>query len=279
MRIDGQTYDIAGGHNVKYVDMTPDGTKVYFTSTEDLTEDASDPDTSRDLYMWSEESPAPNHLTLVSKGNEPFAGNTDACSASWTEQVRHRDRSNSPKNYSILQGGIGGGPYSDNTIAPDNGDIYFLSPERLAGNNGVDGQENLFVYHGGKLQFVAALDPERRRLPRTAILVLLQRHGRRPAADDAERRVHGVRHRQQGHRLRQPGSRRDVPLHARQRRTDLRLLQAQRQTADRRGDRQPQRPLHEPTTAAPSSKPTTRWSRRTPTKAATSTSTSTAARS
>ena len=38
--------------------MTPDGTKVYFTSNEDLTEDASDPDTSRDLYMWSEESSA-----------------------------------------------------------------------------------------------------------------------------------------------------------------------------------------------------------------------------
>ena len=68
-------------------------------------------------------------------------------------------RSNSPKNYSILQAGIGGGPYSDNTIAPNNGDIYFLSPERLAGNNGVDGQENLFVYHGGKLKFIAALEP------------------------------------------------------------------------------------------------------------------------
>ena len=68
MRVEGQTYDIAAGHNVKYVDMTPDGTKVYFTSTEDLTEDASDPDTSRDLYMWSEDSPAANHLTLGLEG-------------------------------------------------------------------------------------------------------------------------------------------------------------------------------------------------------------------
>jgi hypothetical protein len=158
MRIDGQTFDIADGHNVKYVDMTPDGTKVYFTSKEDLTEDASDPDTSRDLYMWSEESSAPNHLTLVSKGNEPFAGNTDSCSASWTSQCDIKPIEFT-EEYSILQGGIGGGPYSDNTIAPNNGDIYFLSPERLAGNNGVDGEENLFVYHGGKLKFVAALEP------------------------------------------------------------------------------------------------------------------------
>ena len=59
MRVGGQTYDIAGGHAVKYVDMTPDGEKVYFTSTEDLTTDASDPDTSRDLYMWSEQSSEP----------------------------------------------------------------------------------------------------------------------------------------------------------------------------------------------------------------------------
>ena len=37
--------------------MTPDGKKVYFTSTEDLTADNSDTDTSADLYMWSEASP------------------------------------------------------------------------------------------------------------------------------------------------------------------------------------------------------------------------------
>ncbi len=158
IRVEGQTYDIAAGHSVQYVDMTPDGTKVYFTSTEDLTEDASDPDTSRDLYMWSENSAAANHLTLVSKGNEPFAGNTDACGAYWTEKCGIVPIEFT-QNYSILQAGVGGGPYSDNTIAPNNGDIYFLSPERLAGNNGVDGQENLFVYHGGKLKFVAALDP------------------------------------------------------------------------------------------------------------------------
>jgi hypothetical protein len=159
MRIAGQTYDIAKGHAVKYVDMTPDGTKVYFTSTEDLTTDDSDPDTSRDLYMWSENSSESNKLTLVSKGNEPFAGNTDECDAYWTAKcgvvpIEFYE------NYSILQAGVGGGPYSDNTIAPTNGDIYFLSPERLAGNNGVDGQENLFVFHGGKLHFVAALNPE-----------------------------------------------------------------------------------------------------------------------
>ena len=57
MRVDdAMTYEIAAGHSVQYVDMTPDGSKVYFTSSQDLTPDSSDTDTSKDLYMWSETS-------------------------------------------------------------------------------------------------------------------------------------------------------------------------------------------------------------------------------
>ncbi len=154
---DAITYELVPGKAVNYLGMTPDGRKIYFTSTEDLTEDKSDPDTSRDLYMWSEDSSTPNHLTLISKGNEPNAGNTDACSASWTEQCNIVPISFA--SYTSAQGGGGGSPYSDNFIAAENGDIYFLSPEQLHGANGVVGMENLYDFRNGKLQFVAALEP------------------------------------------------------------------------------------------------------------------------
>ncbi len=158
MRVDDSiTYDIAPGHAVNYIGMTPDGKKVYFTSTEDLTADASDTDTSRDLYMWSEESASPNQLTLISKGNDPATGNTDECSASWTNKCDIVPISYS--SYTSPQGGTGGRPYSDSFIAANNGDIYYLSPEMLHGANGVSGAENLYVFRNGKNQFVAALNP------------------------------------------------------------------------------------------------------------------------
>ena len=71
------------GTVVNYVGMTPDGSKVYFTSEEQLTsEDNSD--ASTDLYMWAEKGEENGHpLTLISKGDNPGnpggAGNTDAC--------------------------------------------------------------------------------------------------------------------------------------------------------------------------------------------------------
>ena len=74
MRVDDAvTYDVSQGHDVEYVGSTPDGSKVYFTTNQQLTPE--DTDTSTDLYMWSE---ATNSLTLVSKGNNG-AGNSDGC--------------------------------------------------------------------------------------------------------------------------------------------------------------------------------------------------------
>ena len=53
MRVnDSVTYDVSRGHEVTYVGMTADGSKVFFTSAEQLTPE--DHDTSSDLYMWSE---------------------------------------------------------------------------------------------------------------------------------------------------------------------------------------------------------------------------------
>jgi hypothetical protein len=156
MRVDGAiTYEIAPGSAVRYLDMTPDGKKVYFTSSVDLTDDNSDTDTSRDIYMWTEAGGG--QLTLVSKGNDPTTGNTDACSASWIEKCNVE--AINFQSYTIAAGGAGGNPYSDNFVAEGAGDIYFLSPEQLHGANGFVGMENLYVYRNGKLQFVTSLDP------------------------------------------------------------------------------------------------------------------------
>lgn len=143
MRVnDAVTYEVSQGHAVNYVGMTADGSKVFFTSQERLTPE--DTDSSVDLYMWSE---AGNKLTLISKGPEGTnnAGNSDACTASWTA------------NCNIIP--VQGTAASDNAIAAETGEIYFYSPEQLEGSKGVPDQENLYVYREGRPQFVATLSP------------------------------------------------------------------------------------------------------------------------
>ncbi len=156
MRVDdATTYEIAPEHAVTYVGMTPDGSKVYFTSAEQLT--SEDHDSSVDLYMWSESGEREGHpLTLISKGDnngqagEP--GNSDACAASFTRKcgiVTYSDVS-----YCTLLGGAGGNCHSDNSIASENGDIYFFSPEQLDGSRGLPNRENLYDYRNGTVQYV-----------------------------------------------------------------------------------------------------------------------------
>ncbi|MGA8746209.1 MAG: hypothetical protein WB507_10135 [Solirubrobacterales bacterium] len=152
MRVgDAVTYDVSQGHDVTYVGMTPDGSKVYFTSEEHLT--GEDPDHGgTSLYMWSE---ATNSLTLISKaspGSPAGAGNTADCNASFTSQcgiVTYSDTS-----YCTLVGGAGGNCHSDNAIAAENGDVYFFSPEQLDGTRGVPNHENLYDYRNGAVQYV-----------------------------------------------------------------------------------------------------------------------------
>ena len=96
MRVDdAATYEIAAGHAVHYVATTPDGTRVYFTSEEQLT--AEDHDHSTDLYMWSEKGEEEGHpLTLISKGDnagvEGEPGNTDSCDPAIDEVIERGQR-------------------------------------------------------------------------------------------------------------------------------------------------------------------------------------------
>ena len=165
MRVDDMTtYDVSEGHIVSYFGMTPDGSKVYFTSKEHLTgEDLNHGGAS--LYMWSEEKAAKQEfpITLISKaapGSPPEAGDTAACSASWTTECGVVPYENN--GYSQLEtfGSPLGNGLSDNSIAATNGDIYFFSPERLAGEKGVNGQENLYDYRNERLQYVTTLPPK-----------------------------------------------------------------------------------------------------------------------
>ena len=159
IRVDGDvTYDVSEGHDVTYVGMTPDGSKVYFTTPEQL--NAEDHDSSIDLYMWSEAGEKAGHpLTLISKGDNPGnsgePGNSDACSASFTTNCGVVTYSNIA--YCQLTGGEGGNCLSDNSIASENGDIYFFSPEQLDGSRGILDQENMYVYHEGHVEYVTTL--------------------------------------------------------------------------------------------------------------------------
>ena len=140
MRVDDAvTYEIAPDHAVEYVGETPDGSKVFFTSEEHLT--SEDPDHGgASLYMWSQKGgrrtpSAHPHLQRGSRrprrprqyrrlsrildaacGVMPFVNN------SYSEQA--------------VEGYVGGNGLSDNSIASANGDIYFFSPEQLAGPGG-----------------------------------------------------------------------------------------------------------------------------------------------
>ncbi|MBA3865550.1 MAG: hypothetical protein H0X42_04260 [Solirubrobacterales bacterium] len=148
-------------HAVKFLGMTPGGSKVFFTSEEQLI--AADKDTSTDLYMWSE---ATDSLSLVSKGNNPGesgeAGQSDSCNASWTAKCGAQPYSN--YQWTLLPGGEGGNGIADSAITPS-GDIYFYSPEQLDGGKGLLGGQNLYDYREGKAQFVATFEPEQKCRP------------------------------------------------------------------------------------------------------------------
>jgi hypothetical protein len=140
-------YEVSKEKNVVYIGMTADGSKVFFTSPEQLT--GEDTDTSIDVYMWSEEG---DKLTLVTKAGEGAegSGNSDSCSASWISKCGAAP---------VITGRMISESGTDNSIAAESGEIYFYSPEQLDATKGVPNRENLYVYRGGKPQFVASLNP------------------------------------------------------------------------------------------------------------------------
>jgi hypothetical protein len=153
MRVNGAvTFDVSAGHAVNYVGMTENGSIVYITSPQRLTNE--DTDTSVDLYRWTE---ATDSLDLISKG-VGGAGNSDACTSRFVDKCGVATFSSA--ELCQLTSGLGGNCLSDNFIAAKSGDIYFFSPEQLVGTRGVANQENVYLFRNGAVQYVTTLDPE-----------------------------------------------------------------------------------------------------------------------
>ena len=118
MRVDGcVTYDVSGGHSVGYVGSTEDGSEVYLLSAEQLT--GEEHDSSKDLYMWSEEGEAQGHTLSGIEGRQRRqrgeAGNSDNCEVDYVRRCGVVTYSSA--KYCMLPGGAGGNCVSDNSIA------------------------------------------------------------------------------------------------------------------------------------------------------------------
>jgi hypothetical protein len=148
------TYDVSRGTEVRFIDMTRDGSKVFFTTPEALLP-SEDTDTSSDLYEWDEEG---DELTLISQ--QGTLGNSDECTSTWTTKCGVEPLSPIAANYSEIFDMRSRVPGLDDLLANESGDIYFYSPEDLVpGEIGGDGQRNLYSYRNGELHLVATFEP------------------------------------------------------------------------------------------------------------------------
>ena len=146
--------------------MTPDGAKIYFTTAEDLTE-PEDTDTSVDLYMWTEEARPRGTWSRSRKATSPATGNTDACGAldegCNVDQNSAVTSTDTPSanygGYTTAQGGPAAVPTRTTSSPPATATSTSSRPSSSPATTASDGEENLYDYRNGKLQFVAALEP------------------------------------------------------------------------------------------------------------------------
>jgi hypothetical protein len=127
--------------------MTADGSRVLFTSAEQLT--ADDHDSSTDLFAWDEQGDTVTRLSTGKNG----AGDTDSCvsSSNWTNQCGV-----TPVKVKPFRNGISESPLTDTMMdETPTGGAYFYSPELLDGVKGLLGKRNLYVSGDGGPQFVA----------------------------------------------------------------------------------------------------------------------------
>jgi hypothetical protein len=124
--------------------MSKDGTKVYFSSREQVTPDDTD-FFGTDIWMWDQST---DTVTRITQGNGQ--GNGEEC---------EQEEGFEGFRCSVIPIKTER-PDLDDKVAAQSGDIYFFSPEQLDPENpGVYNQKNLYVYHDGKVQYVATLDP------------------------------------------------------------------------------------------------------------------------
>jgi hypothetical protein len=130
--------------------MTADGSKVFFTSFEQLV--PADEDTSADIYE-ADVTASGSSLELISTGSEE-TGNGDDCEPAGNTAHEFWNTRGSDESCDVVAIGGGGG------VASGDGTIYFLSPELLDGpDTGVADAPNLYVRRpGGPARFVATLE-------------------------------------------------------------------------------------------------------------------------
>lgn len=138
-----------------FAGMTEDGGKVFFTTKDPLT--ADDTDHSADLYEAEVSASGELTLTRVSTG-QGGTGNTDSCDPVSNQVHTHWNVLNGePANCGVVAiGGAGG-------VATASGNVYFLSPELLAGSaeprDGIRNAPNLYLStDGGAPRFVTTLE-------------------------------------------------------------------------------------------------------------------------
>lgn len=127
--------------------MTSDGSKVFFTSSQELVGD--DHDTAADVYE-ADVGPTGN-VSLKLLTPSPGA----ACNPVANGAGAHWNVVGATADCSAVAIGGGAG------VARDSGTVYLLSPEQLETGKGVLDQPNLYaVPAGGNPQFVATLSPD-----------------------------------------------------------------------------------------------------------------------
>lgn len=156
MSADGadQTIDLTPGTaGVLYNGMTADGTKVFFSTADQLT--ADDEDSSVDLYRADVDG-STAVLSRVSTG-VGGSGNTDGCDPSANTVHPRWNNLASAATCDVLAVGGGGG------VAAEDGSVYFLSPEALdlgtPGNQPIEDAPNLYVARPGQQpRFIRTLE-------------------------------------------------------------------------------------------------------------------------
>ncbi|HEY7257112.1 MAG TPA: hypothetical protein VH476_10570 [Solirubrobacterales bacterium] len=138
---------------VIYGGMSADGTKVYFTTADQIT--GQDTDNSADLYR-DDVTPSGANPSLVSVGGGG-SGNSDSCEPLANSANPHWNTTGSTENCDVVAVGGGGG------VAAGDGSVFFLSPELLDGTSepqdGVANAPNLYISRpGSPPHFVATLE-------------------------------------------------------------------------------------------------------------------------
>ena len=141
--------DLAPGTSsgVLYAGMTKDGSRVFFTTSDQLL--PADTDASADLYEAAVDGSGNLDLSLVTDSN------SDACDPVANKDRAHWNSAGGAANCDVVAVSGGGG------VSSASGTVWFLSPEQLDGSAGTADEPNLYrADPGAAPSFVATLEPD-----------------------------------------------------------------------------------------------------------------------